>query len=63
LHEIKRSRTTFDTAVSQKDFGPIVIRYGQVQVNVNNKYDYWHKDILYNFGTRLGEAMKNFHVF
>jgi dynein heavy chain 1 len=61
LHEIKRSRTTFDNTDTKKDFGPIVIRYGQVQANVNNKYDYWHKDILYNFGIRMGEAMKIFH--
>jgi dynein heavy chain 1, cytosolic len=61
LLEIRRSRTTFDSSDSQRDFGPVVIRYSSVQTNVNNKYDYWHKDILHQYGTRVGEAMKKFH--
>lgn len=61
LLEIRRSRTTFDTSETHKEIGPIVVRYAQVQANVNNKYDYWHKDILSNYGARFAEQMKAFH--
>lgn len=61
LLEIRRSRTTFDSNEAQRDFGTVVVRYSSVQSNVNNKYDYWHKDILHQYGTRIGEAMKKFH--
>jgi dynein heavy chain 1 len=60
LTEIRRRRATFDTSDTKKDFGCIVIRYGQVQANVNNKYDYWHREILHNFGARLGDQMRVF---
>lgn len=61
LSEIKRARSTFDNSETKKNFGPIVIDYGQVQASVNNKYDYWHKDIISNFGNKLNENMKNFY--
>eukprot|EP01114_Cavostelium_apophysatum_P023031 TRINITY_DN854_c0_g1_i2.p1 TRINITY_DN854_c0_g1~~TRINITY_DN854_c0_g1_i2.p1 ORF type:complete len:4577 (-),score=1545.65 TRINITY_DN854_c0_g1_i2:38-13768(-) len=61
LGEIKRARTTFDNSDTQKNFGPIVIDYGQVQANVNNKYDYWHKEFISNFGSKLNEGMKTFY--
>lgn len=60
LGEIKKARTTFDNSDTQKIFGPIVIDYAQVQASVNNKYDYWHKDFISNFGLKLNESMKNF---
>lgn len=60
LGEIKRSRTTFDNSSSSKNFGPIIIDYAQVQASVNNKYDYWHKDVISNFGSKLNESMKVF---
>lgn len=62
LLEIRRSRTTFDTSETQKEIGPIVVRYAGVQANVNNKYDYWHKDILSNYGARFSEQIKSFHA-
>jgi hypothetical protein len=62
LEEIKRSRKTFDNSDSEKNFGAVVIQYGQVQSNVNNKYDFWHKDVLKRFSVKLAEAMKAFHV-
>jgi dynein heavy chain 1 len=61
LLEIRRSRTTFDTSETQKEIGPIIVRYAQVQANVNNKYDYWHKDILSNYGQRFADQIKSFH--
>ena len=61
LGEIKRARTTFDNSSTQKGFGPIIIDYAQVQASVNNKYDYWHKDVISNFGIKLNESMKMFY--
>ncbi|KAL6068809.1 putative dyneins heavy chain [Balamuthia mandrillaris] len=61
LEQIKRSRKTFDTSESEKSFGTVVIRYGQVQSNVNHKYDFWHKDVLKKFGIKLADSMKAFH--
>lgn len=61
LGEIKRSRTTFDNSSTRKSFGPITIDYAQVQASVNNKYDYWHKDVISNFGSKLNESMKLFY--
>lgn len=61
LNEIKRARSTFDTRSTSKAFGPIVIDYQQVQASVNNKYDYWHKDVISSFGAKLNESMKAFH--
>ena len=58
LVEIQHSRKTFDTSQSAKDFGPIVVDFKQVQSSIANKYDYWHKDILFHFGNKLGAAMK-----
>ena len=58
LGEIKRARTTFDNSSTQKGFGPIIIDYAQVQSSVNNKYDYWHKDVISNFGIKLNDSMK-----
>eukprot|EP01113_Clastostelium_recurvatum_P011812 TRINITY_DN1605_c0_g1_i1.p1 TRINITY_DN1605_c0_g1~~TRINITY_DN1605_c0_g1_i1.p1 ORF type:complete len:4689 (+),score=1530.43 TRINITY_DN1605_c0_g1_i1:285-14351(+) len=61
LGQIKRSRTTFDNSQSQRAFGSLVIDYAQVQASVNNKYDYWHKDVLSHFGAKLGVSMRDFH--
>jgi dynein heavy chain 1 len=61
LGEIKRARTTFDNSSTQKSFGPIIIDYAQVQASVNNKYDYWHKDVISNFGIKLNDSMKSFY--
>ena len=58
LIEIQHSRKTFDTSQSSKDFGPIVVDFKQVQGSISNKYDYWHKDILFHFGNKLGTFMK-----
>lgn len=62
LHEIKKSRTTFDTSETRKSFGVSVIEYEQVQARVNAKYDAWQKDVLGRFGVKLGAAMKDLHA-
>ena len=61
LTDIKKSRATFDTSDSRKEFGPIIIDYGKVQSKVSLKYDSWHKDALSKFGSMLGTEMSGFH--
>jgi len=61
LNDIKKSRATFDTSESKKEFGPIVIDYAKVQSKVSLKYDSWHKDALGKFGSLLGTEMGSFH--
>jgi dynein heavy chain 1 len=62
LTEIKRTRATFDTTETQKEFGVCVVDYEQVQARVNAKYDAWQRDILSRFGVKLGNAMKEMHA-
>lgn len=61
LSDIKKSRATFDTSETKKEFGPVVIDYAKVQSKVSLKYDSWHKDVLGKFGSLLGTEMANFH--
>lgn len=62
LVEIKKSRATFDTSETRKEFGPIIIDYAKVQSKVSLKYDSWHKDVLAKFGTQLGADMQQFYA-
>lgn len=61
LIEIKKSRATFDTTDTRKEFGPLVVDYAKVQSKVTLKYDSWHKDVLSKFGTLLGGEMASLH--
>ena len=40
----------------------MVINYGGVKSDVNNKYDMWHKEILNKFGTKLKGTMRVFYT-
>ncbi|KNC71735.1 hypothetical protein SARC_15725, partial [Sphaeroforma arctica JP610] len=53
---------TFDNAYSTKTFGNVVIDYGKVQANVNNKYDSWHKSFLHKYGVQLAETMNDLNA-
>lgn len=57
----RKSRTTFDTTETRKEFGPVVIDYTKVQSKVSLKYDSWHKEVLSKFGSLLGNDMSQFH--
>ena len=48
--DIKNGRNTFDNSETSKLFGAILIDYKKVQSSINQKYDYWHKEILAQFG-------------
>ena len=60
LSDIKKSRATFDTSETKKEFGPVVIDYAKGQSKVSLKYDSWHKDALGKFGSLLGTEMTDF---
>ncbi|XP_021916207.1 dynein heavy chain, cytoplasmic isoform X8 [Zootermopsis nevadensis] len=62
LNDIKKSRTTFDTSDTRREFGPVVIDYAKVQSKVSLKYDSWHKETLGKFGSLLGNDMSQFHT-
>ncbi|XP_073982188.1 dynein heavy chain, cytoplasmic isoform X4 [Rhodnius prolixus] len=61
LSDVKKSRTTFDTSETRRQFGPIVIDYAKVQSKVALKYDSLEKEILAKFGGLLGIEMQTFH--
>ncbi|XP_073960063.1 dynein heavy chain, cytoplasmic isoform X2 [Choristoneura fumiferana] len=61
LNDIKKSRTTFDTSDTRREYGPVVIDFARVQSKVALKYDAWHKEVLGKFGALLGGEMVHFH--
>lgn len=54
LNDIRKTRSTFDTSATKRDFGLMAIEYEQVQARINQKYDIWQNDILVKFGSKLG---------
>ncbi|KAI9667857.1 MAG: hypothetical protein M1821_000676 [Bathelium mastoideum] len=62
LHEIRKSRSVFDTSELSRSFGHITVDYEQVQMKVNAKYDQWQHEILAKFAGRLGNRMNEIHT-
>ncbi|XP_044735865.1 dynein heavy chain, cytoplasmic isoform X10 [Chrysoperla carnea] len=62
LNDIKKTRTTFDTSDTRREFGPVIIDFAKVQSKVSLKYDSWHKETLGKFGSLLGNEMAGFHT-
>ncbi|XP_046600571.1 dynein heavy chain, cytoplasmic isoform X5 [Neodiprion lecontei] len=62
LNDIKKTRTTFDTSDTRREFGPVIIDFAKVQSKVSLKYDSWHKETLGKFGSLLGNEMSSFHA-
>lgn len=62
LHEIRLTRSTFDTVTSQKSFGVCVVDYATIQSKVNAKYDSWQRDILSRYGQKLSASMRDSHA-
>ncbi|KAK9478362.1 dynein heavy chain, N-terminal region 1-domain-containing protein [Lipomyces japonicus] len=58
LHDIRKTRATFDTAEVSRNFGSIVVDYEQVQTRINAKYDSWQHDILIHFASILGHVIQ-----
>lgn len=61
LNLFRKTRATFDTSDTRREFGPIIIDFAKVQSKVSLKYDSWHKETLSKFGTLLGNEMVSFH--
>ncbi|KAK7206778.1 dynein heavy chain, N-terminal region 1-domain-containing protein [Myxozyma melibiosi] len=61
LQDIRKVRSTFDTAVSSYDFGNIIVDYEQVQSRINAKYDGWQHDILMRFAEILQSDIERTH--
>ena len=57
---LKQGRKTFDNDKNEKVFGALVVDYSSVQDKVNNKYDYWHKEIMNQFAQKTNEGMIEF---
>lgn len=62
LAAIRKSRSTFDTTDTKRDFGVCTVIYAGVQGKVTAKYDYWQRDILLKYGAKLGDRMTTFHA-
>ncbi|KAL8873373.1 MAG: hypothetical protein Q9174_001143, partial [Haloplaca sp. 1 TL-2023] len=62
LQEIRKTRATFDTSEASQSFGPVTVYYEQVQTRVNAKYDQWQHEILQQFGTRLGNRIRELYT-
>ena len=58
----RKSRATFDNTEVRKEFGPVMVHYGNVQKKVNDKYDMWHKEVVTKLGGMLGQSMQDFHA-
>ena len=59
LQEIRKTREMIDTSESSKSFGTVTIDYEQVQVKVISKYDQWQHEVRTQFGSRLGNRMRD----
>jgi dynein heavy chain 1 len=57
LQEILTDRNTFDTSESKKEFPHLTIKYEQVQLKVNGRFDQWQQEILTKFAALLGGRM------
>ena len=60
MEGLKQGRKTFDNDKNEKVFGALVVDYSSVQDKVNNKYDYWHKEIMNQFAQKSNEGMIEF---
>ncbi|KAI9876759.1 MAG: Dynein heavy chain, cytoplasmic, partial [Pleopsidium flavum] len=62
LHEIRKTRATFDTSEVSRSFGNLTVDYEQVQTKVNAKYDQWQHEILIKFAGRLGNRIREVYA-
>lgn len=59
---IRKTRATFDTSDTRREFGPVIIDFAKVQSKVSLKYDSLHKETLSKFGSLLSNKMTSFHT-
>lgn len=53
LEDIRKARSSIDTAGEEKTFGPIVVNHRQVQNKINIKYDSWQRESQSRFSAIL----------
>ena len=53
LQEIRKTRETFDTSESSKNFAIVTVDYEQVQTKVTGRYDQWQHEIRLKFAAHL----------
>lgn len=61
LLEASESRATLDSSGNQSEFGPVVVKYGKVQSQINLKYDSWQKELQASFAAILAQLMSDLH--
>ena len=61
LREAAEARSTLDSSATVAEFGPIVIRYGKVQSQINLKYDSWQRELQSSFAAILGQCTEDCH--
>jgi dynein heavy chain 1 len=62
LLEASQARTTLDSSASVAEFGPLVVKYGKVQSQINLKYDSWQKELQSSFASILGQCIAESHA-
>ena len=62
LQEVRKTRETFDTSESSRNFGTVTVDYEQVQTKVTARYDQWQHEIRMNFAGRLGNRMHDVYA-
>lgn len=60
LSEMRQGRNTFDNSQFEKNFGPIVIDYKNVQMKINYMYDNLQQSILDEFARNFVDETKKF---
>lgn len=61
LQEASEARSTLDSSATMAEFGPVVVRYGKVQSQINLKYDSWQKELQSSFAAILGQCVHEMH--
>lgn len=57
LLEASEARSTLDSSATESSFGPVVVRYGKVQSQINLKYDSWQKELQASFAAILSQCI------
>lgn len=61
LLEASEARSTLDSSATVVEFGPVVVKYGKVQSQINLKYDSWQKELQSSFAAILGQCVHETH--
>jgi dynein heavy chain 1 len=61
LIEASQARTTLDASASLAEFGPVTVKYGKVQSQINLKYDSWQKELQASFASILAQCITESH--